>query len=116
MTAHENKTTERPAIDNTEMRKSPQFNRIAKALWISLLVDFVFGILALLYDSRPDQHSAFARFLDALGVPAEAITMWLVPGHTLVQPLFDMATTCLLIFAMVWCLLWISGKVRGASP
>ena len=98
------------------MPRNPQLRRIVYAFWITLVVDVSLGVPAFVFALRPEQHHGFARFLDMLGAPAEAITMWLVPGHTLVQPLFDMATTIVLTFAAVWCALWIWGTLSRLWP
>src|ERR1700691_5688360 len=97
------------------MHRSAQLQRIAKAFWIALALDFLLGIPAFVCAYSPGRYPALERFLDKLGAPAEVITDWIVPGHTLVQPLFDMATTVALTSVLVWCVLWILGRVRRVT-
>jgi hypothetical protein len=84
------------------LRSNESFGRVLRALLIALLADAVLGIFALfVYSTVPS--SATARVLDVLNAPVEVLTLWVVAGHTFLQPLVDM----LLIVIITWGAMWV---------
>lgn len=75
--------------------------RAGVALVISIIFDVVLGIFAsVTYAVAPS--SVIARALDRLGAPAQALTYWLAPGHTGVQPLLALLFSVFFSWLIVW--------------
>ena len=75
--------------------------RARVALVISIILDVVLVVFAsVTYAVAPS--SAIARALDRLGAPAEALTYWLAPGHTGVQPFLALLFSIFFSWLIVW--------------
>jgi len=75
--------------------------RARVALVISIIFDVVLGVFAgITYAVAPS--SLVARVLDRIGVPAQALTYWLAPGHTGVQPLLALFFSVFFSWLVVW--------------
>ena len=71
------------------------------ALVISLTLDAV----SVVIDMRVAPSSRIGRLLEESNAPEEALVNWLVPGHTLVQPLADMVFSIIIDWALVFIVL-----------
>jgi hypothetical protein len=90
------------------LRSIARLGRVRLALVISVLLNILLGVIADIAYSTASS-SRISRLFDRLGAPAEALTNWLVPGHTVVQPVADMffsVTFC-------WAVMWISLSVAA---